>query len=330
MITKVSVEKTENSRYTPAVIRDKNNAKPAFTGLGALGGWLVKGMQRCEAEPMLNVTVLDLTTAIAPRSIIETVAASKVTDDYGNPVYDENGKQKRKFNFLAGFEALRRESSGLFINCLLPGAFVMGVAKLLNTPIMGAKSNLVKNWADTSTLKTINQYYQGNGAENYSEMIKKIFLDLSGIDGKETKTFESVYNASSENKQELDRIFKNLGKLADSNKFDKESLKAAIDGIIEKTHISENIKFTKNNPENKYFGNSLESLLKNTVEVLHDAKKAGIETAEERVMQRLRTAEDPGQDAEQDQQIFPDPFSPPESSSLPAELVSVFRPPSTV
>ncbi len=283
MITKVSVEKVDKKQYTPTVIRDKKtNSTPSFTGLEAVGNLLIKGMQRCEAEPMVNVTVLDLLTAIGPRTVIETVAASKVTDDAGNPVLDKNGNQKRKLNFLAGFEALRRESSGLFINCILPGVFVIGAAKLLNNPIMGNKSNLVKNWADNETLRTINSYYTGTGAEKYSEMLKNMFLDLKGADGDIIdKSFAEIYNATPENKAEIDKIFENLGKIADAEKLDGEALKAAINKLVEKTKISENIKFTTNNSKNSYFSNSLDSLMKNTVEVLHDAKHAGIESADD-------------------------------------------------
>ena len=279
MITKVSVEKQDKIKYTPTVIRDNDKHNPSFTGWETLGNWAIKGMQACEAEPMLNVTVLDLSTAIIPRSIIETVAASKVTDENGNPVLNENGKQKRRFNILAGFEALRREGSGLLINCILPGVFVTGAAHLLNKPIMGGKSNLIHNWADKSTFNTLNEYYQGTGKENYEQMIKKMFLDLKGTDGKVIdKAFTELYAASPE---EYDKIFNNLAKLADSETLDKKALKAAVNNIITKTHISENIKFSTNNPKNKYFGNSLESLLTNTVEVLHDAKKTGIETADD-------------------------------------------------
>ncbi|MBQ1612842.1 MAG: hypothetical protein II085_05140, partial [Alphaproteobacteria bacterium] len=185
MIRRISVENQKNKKYTPVKHRDNVTSSPAFTGLGsAVSNALIKGMQICEAEPMLNVTVLDLSTAIIPRSIIETVAASKVTDENGNPVYGENGKQKRKFNILAGFEAFRREGSGLLINCILPGAFVVGAAKLLNGPfkIMGknSKSNLTKNWADEATLNTINTYYKGTGTSNYFETIRNMFVDLKG------------------------------------------------------------------------------------------------------------------------------------------------------
>ena len=275
----VSVEKPDKSKYTPTVIR-KYGKNPSFTGLWtALGTYAIRGMQACEAEPMLNVTVLDLSTAIIPRSIIETVAASKQVDENGNPILDEKGKQKRRFNVLAGFEALRREGSGLLINCILPGAFVTGAAYLLNKPIMGFKSKLVDNWSDSKTLKTFNEFYQGTGTDNYSQMIKKIFLDLKGSDGKNIdKSFEEIYRTAPE---EFDQIFENMAKLADSEKLDKNALTAAVNNIIEKTHISENIKFTTNNTKNAYFGDTLESLMKNVVEVLHDAKSAGVNTAEE-------------------------------------------------
>ena len=275
----LSVEKPDKNKYTPTVIR-KNGNSQSFTGLWtALGTYAIKGMQACEAEPMLNVTVLDLSTAIIPRSIIETVAASKQVDENGKPILDENGKQKRRFNVLAGFEALRREGSGLLINCILPGAFVTGVAYLLNKPIMGFKSTLVDNWSDSNTLKTLNNFYQGTGVENYSQMIKNIFLDLKGSDGKQIdKSFAEIYQTAPE---EFDAIFENMAKLADSKTLDKNALKAAVNNIIDKTHISENIKFKTNNTKNAYFGDTLESLMKNVVEVLYDAKHAGIKTSEE-------------------------------------------------
>ena len=105
MISKISVEKTKrNSSYTPKTRRDYMTKAPSFTGLESLGNLAVKAMQHCEAEPMLNVTVLDLTTAIIPRSIIETVAASKVTDENGKPVMDENGKQKENLTLWQGLK----------------------------------------------------------------------------------------------------------------------------------------------------------------------------------------------------------------------------------
>ncbi len=278
MIQKVSVNSLDKNKYTPSNV--KHNDKTSFTGFGsAVVDAAIKGMQKCEAEPMLNVTVLDLSTAIVPRSVIETVASSKQKDENGNVIKDENGKTKRKFNFLAGLEALRRESSGLIINCILPSFIVIGVAKCLSGHIMGPISNLTKNWADKDTLSTINTFYKGQGAENYAKTLKNMFLDLKGADGNTIdKSFAEIYKQSPE---EFDKIFTHLGQMADSKDLDRKAVRKAIHNIVDKTHISENIKFITNNEKGNYFGNSLEALLRNTVEVLHDSKNVGINSASE-------------------------------------------------
>ena len=283
MIRRLGVENRQNNTPLKYQLREKNAGNVNFTGLGsALGQAFIKGMQRCEAEPMINVSVLDFTTAIIPRSIAETVVASKQTDENGNPVLDEKGKQKRKLNIFAGFEAFRRESSGLLINCLLPGAFVLGAAKLLNGPfhIMGknSKSNLVHNWSDKATLDVLNRYYRGTGTQNYTDMIKHIFMDLKGVDGRAIDTpFANLYKGAP---AEFDKLFLDLARYADSEKINKKALESTIKDVIKRTHISENIKFSTHNPHGEYFGNSLESLLRNIVEVLHDAKNAGIDSSD--------------------------------------------------
>ena len=60
MIQKVSVENSKQRKYTPANTRDVSDRLPSFTGLEKLGEWAIKGMQKCEAEPMVNVTVLPI------------------------------------------------------------------------------------------------------------------------------------------------------------------------------------------------------------------------------------------------------------------------------
>ena len=101
MISKVelgSVEKKNNPQI--------KSIKPqtSFTGLGEM---VLKGIQLCEQQPMLNVTVLDLSTAILPRTFFETFIGSKQKDENGNDI------KERHLNVMGGFEAFRRESSGL-------------------------------------------------------------------------------------------------------------------------------------------------------------------------------------------------------------------------
>ena len=183
MINKVelgSIEK-HNSIYTHKH-REKNAAGVNFTGLGDV---LLKTVQVCEEHPMINVSFLDCTTAIFPRTIIETVAGSK-----SNNKNEEN--PKRHLNMFGGFEAFRRESSGLFINCLIPSFIVVGVAKLLKRPIMGnfKASDLTKSWANSESLDKIQNYYLAAKGSTTQERVyntlDSLIRDISGADGKES------------------------------------------------------------------------------------------------------------------------------------------------
>ena len=277
MIQKISVENSKNKSITPQQVQSRGkNAQPSFTGPVDL---VIKGMQMCEAQPMVNVSVLDFLTSIGPRPVFETIAASKVKDENGNDVLDENGKPVRKFNFLAGLEALRRESSGLIINCILPSFIVMGVAKLISKPIMGMKTNLAHNWADSHTLERVNEFYKGQGAENFTETVKNMFTSLVGADGKHIdKSFDEMYKAD---KAAFDEIFEKLGKCADADKLNKKEIATLSQKLAAMTGISEHIKFTTNNKDKSYFSTSLESLITSTTEVLHDSKKSGVKSVED-------------------------------------------------
>lgn len=86
MIDKISVT---GKQYTPKKdIHKVQSQQPAFKGVGDL---LIKGIQACEKEPMVNVSVLDLSTAILPRTFFETFIGSKKKD--------ENGNEKKRASF---------------------------------------------------------------------------------------------------------------------------------------------------------------------------------------------------------------------------------------
>ena len=167
----------------------QNKGQTNFTGIGKiannLGQWSVKGIQKCEESPMLNVAVIDLATAIVPRTAFETVIGSKKKDNDANP--DE--KPKRKLNFVGGFEALRREGSGLLINCIIPSYVVYGAAKVLQRPVMGMfkKSSLARSWANSDTINQVENYFkQAQGAtkeEKVFNTLKTMFDSIEGVDG---------------------------------------------------------------------------------------------------------------------------------------------------
>lgn len=84
---------------------------------------------------------------------------------------------------------MRREGSGLLINCMIPGAIVVGAAKLLNKPVMGVfnKSNLTGSWANGDSINHVAAYYEKAAGASKEDRIysalKSMFNDIEGVDG---------------------------------------------------------------------------------------------------------------------------------------------------
>lgn len=190
--------------------------QPPFRGLG---DGVLQAIQACEANPMLNVTVLDVATAIAPRTIYES-----------------------QTNAFAGFEAFRRESSGLIVNCLIPSFIVLGAAKLLEKPIMGAKSKMSTSWANEETLKTVAKYWQaaeGEGEARIRNTYANMIQDMHGIDSETTVQFKDKFANIEKSVDDLTSATIKEGKEATKHK--KEAFKL----IAEHTKVTENVNIGK-------------------------------------------------------------------------------------
>lgn len=293
MIEKISFTNVNKKNTLSQVQKTGGNvAQPSFKG-GPVD-LLVAGVQQCEKHPMINVSVLDLVTAILPRTYFETTTGSKKKD--------ENGKEERKLNINGGFEAFRRESSGLIVNCLIPSFIVIGAAKLLNWPLMGKfnKSNLTTTWANSDAYDKIKVFYEkASGANNEDKLyntFKRMLVSVEGVNGNaETggmKGFREIFaknpNAVKdltdideilkkiELKPEVDEAFKKLAKASLEKK--PELAKEAYKTISEMTHITENIRFIG---DKKYSSNNLESACRDTVKVLKGVTKEGITSSNE-------------------------------------------------
>ena len=275
MIDKISASVDKN-KYTPA---NSQSSQPSFKGNG-LGDLLIKGIQACEKEPMVNVTVLDLSTAILPRTFFETFIGSKKKDEHGNEI------KERKLNIMGGFEAFRRESSGLLINCIIPSFIVIGAAKLLNRPVMGDfnKSNLTKCWANSDAINKIQQYFTSSKGENMEERVfntlKTMFDDIEGVNGDVAKDglkkFKDIFANDVEYEETLRKVAKNI--VSDSP--EKDVTKKAFEALVGKTGISENIRFKG---DKGFFSNNFKSLLESSSDILHGVAKEGIENDADRL-----------------------------------------------
>lgn len=273
MIEKISSVDNKNN-LTPQ--RDNRRQNTSFTGLGE---GLISAVQLCEKYPMVNVTALDLSTAIIPRTAIET----------------------KESNGYAGFEAFRRESSGLIVNCLIPSFIVMGVAKLLQRPIMGnfKKSSLVNTWANSDSIDKISKFYH-NAKGNANEKLYNTFRDelgnLTGVDGKETKDFAELLQIQKNSNgnyigqignKKVDAAVNKLVALIKADKYKSKDFRNAYGEIISELNIAENIKFKG---DKEFFSNNLESVCEDTVKLLRGVVKENISLNDKQLAEYFKKA----------------------------------------
>lgn len=270
MINKVELGSVNSKYKTPekfSIMKTKRDL--SFNGLGDLA---LRSIQACEQNPMVNVTVLDLATAIIPRTFFETFIGSKQKDENGN----ETGE--RKLNLHGGFEALRREGSGLVINCLIPSFIVMGAAKLFNRPVMGAfnKSNLTNSWANGESINKIQQYYTAaEGATKEDKMfntLKSMIHDIEGVNGDIQKDGLKKFKDILLDDNEFDKQLKAMAQNIVSEKPNKEVTKNFYIYLVNKTGISENIRFVG---EKGFSTSNLSHICNSASEILHGVIKEG-------------------------------------------------------
>ncbi len=241
MISKIS--SVDNRKNTP--YRDAKNHQPAFKGIGDA---ILRGVQLCEKAPMLNVSVLDLSTAIIPRTIIET----------------------KESNVYAGMEAFRRESSGLVVNCLLPSFIVMGMAALLQkNGMFKGLSGMSNVWANEESLKIIQTYLQnaqGKGSIKLENALTAFINDLTGVDGNSRKSFKDFDLKSGIKSAAKSSRLKNGKKLLEKGYLD----------IADKTHMTEHLELN-----GKVLSKNLKGFMEDFVNVHKAVEKNGVKTAED-------------------------------------------------
>lgn len=244
MINKIGVEdRNLNNAYT----NRRNIKDPSFKG-GVLS-LALKGIQECEKNPMINVAVIDMLSAILPRTFVESMT-----------------------NWFAGFEAFRRESSGLIVNCLIPSFITLGAAKAVNKFVMPKNTNMTNCWADSSLIKQAAEYYEkSNSPDKIKDSLKQILGNAQGCEGKKSSViFKDVLKPD-----ELEHYANKLKELSKSNKTNKElkkSIKELSAEIVEKTHIAENIKIKGTGGDIK--ASTVNSLLEDSVKFFREFQKA--------------------------------------------------------
>lgn len=214
MITRISVEdRNLNSTYAKSPVKKVDNTSPSFKG----GPWaaLLWGIQECEKNPMVNVAVVDMFSAILPRTFVESLT-----------------------NWFAGFEAFRRESSGLIVNCLIPSIVAWGAAAGLSKFVMPKNTGMASCWADSSLLQRATEIYnKSTSADKIKDSLKDILSNTEGWHGTKKVYFKEELGADIE--KYADELAK-LTKSDDKTKF-KDAMKRISKEISDKTHVFENV-----------------------------------------------------------------------------------------
>lgn len=252
MINKIGIDTTGKINSVHARKNKEGETSPNFKGLGSLA---LTGIQACERMPMVNVAVIDMLSAILPRTIVESMT-----------------------NWFAGFEAFRRESSGLVVNCLIPSLITWGIAKCINGGFMPKGVNMSDCWADSSLIDKASEYYKNAASDDkIKESLKNIISDIQGIESEKTVVFKDALSA-----EDIDKYSKELAEIARSNKSNSQvnkAVKKISNEIIEKTRVAENIKVVSGKSE--VGAASVTTLLEDSVKFFKGYNKAGNTSIEE-------------------------------------------------
>ena len=241
MIRKIGVENSTGNINSNIACQQKEgiNKNPSFKGLGAIA---LAGIQKCEQVPMINVAVIDMLSAILPRTIVESMT-----------------------NWFAGFEAFRRESSGLIVNCLIPSFITLGIAKCLNPAFMPKGVNMSRSWASVDMIQKAAEYYDGaKSNDKVEESLKKLIGNIEGINGKDKVNFAEIL------KEDLDKYAKQLTEISRkdiSNSDMRKEVGKITKEIVEKTKVSDHITVDKISAQ------SVNSMLEDSVKFFREFQR---------------------------------------------------------
>ena len=252
MITKLGVEdRNLNSIRKTQPKQNSDLSNPNFKAGGMVWTAVLTGIQECEKNPMINVAVVDLLSAILPRTFIESLT-----------------------NWFAGFEAFRRESSGLIVNCLIPSLITFGAALGLNKLIMPDKAKMASCWADSTLIKRATETYsESNSSNKVKDTLKNILSNVEGFHGDKKVIYKEALSDA-----ELEKYADDLAKLSEKNLSRKElnkEIKKITEKIVEKTHVFDNVKVGGKGQEVK--ASTLNTLLQDSVKYFKEYNKVSKE-----------------------------------------------------
>lgn len=253
------IQKLDNtySQFNNNLFLNKKQKASKDINFRGVGDVLTAGLQACEQHPMIGVSVIDAATCIVPRAAV----------DFNT-------------NSHAGLETLRRESSGLLVNCLLPSYFVMGVAgfmQYLSLPKEYRNIGMVTSWADEDTIKKLATHYSQPTSflvkDSPSQLIfherpdnkirKYVTSVLSDLEGFNSSNADKWIKYSKTEK--FDNVVDTLSKAISGEINAKKAVSEAYKMLAETTRATETIRFASDGGQN--FNSTLATMLRDVVDM---------------------------------------------------------------
>ena len=126
---------------------------------------LDKGFSVLDKNAMIQVSFVDTVSTNIPRTLVDL-----------------------KTGLAAAFETCRREFSGLFVNCLMPGLVVKGLAALLPKSKELKGTDVVGSWANGDAIDKFKGVYkqaqESSAADKTREYVERALGSIEGLDGK--------------------------------------------------------------------------------------------------------------------------------------------------
>lgn len=246
----MSLQLNINSQPNQNKYDNKSRKQVSFNG--PLDGFVTSTLRTIDTNQMINSTLVDVVSMVAPRTYIDT-------------------KERNKY---AGFETFFREITGTVIMCLSSGVVAMGISSVYNklkdkdTPI---SHNI---WATNDTFDVLKHSWN-KSEKNVAQYVNHVLSGISGLNGQTIETFKGIewdkvqwYDNPAWNKiQWKDSKWKNV---ANETKTDKQIIKALSDIISDAKADKKDVKKVIGILEHR-IANALK--VSSTVDVSIDDKK---------------------------------------------------------
>lgn len=145
---------------------NKGRIYPTFKG--PLDSALTQALITIDTNPMASAALVDTTAMVIPRTYVDT----------------------KKRNKYAGAETFFREATGTVIVCLSGGFLAKGIAWAYNK-LFDKETNVNPNlWTSNESFELFKHSWEKS--KNTSQYVKNVFENVSGLDGKQIKTWKNI------------------------------------------------------------------------------------------------------------------------------------------